>query len=527
MRLARKWEAPNRLIHRLPAMAAARNRQPGISMPFPDSMRPTALHHKSSSPPWSASGRDPDASLAECQPIHIPNPPPGATITVLFTPIGATLLGKRQHRLPLEMDAQAEIPCAVEPAATEVTLLVDYVYNSQLIGFARRKLPVLTPGTTSPVIKDPGGEPAALSTPNALAGVDLHVTITNIDDKELQWEFFGTALPPEGICKRKAIKNTREFAAQILSELNLNQNGVFAQQTLDNHSGRISDAIPEEFFDALRKVHTSVKRRPTILIHTDEIYVPWELAEVDPPLSAEYGYPILGAQAVVGRWLRDEKVPVPPPNDVPLTNVCVVASRYGFGTDQPELPEAIKEQKILKINLPRYGLRTSTREAKKPDLAKLFAEKAIPGTGIHFAVHGYNDPKANAQQLTLTDGEPLLPSTLAGRRKKGEPARFEFVFINACQVGTAGESLGQAAGFPGDLILAGAKAFLAPLWNVHDRTARSIAQKFYKQTLRKGISVAEFLADRRAAYVPEQTTTPLAYIFYGHPSLKVRAETNK
>ena len=470
---------------------------------------------------------DPDASLAESQPIHILNPPADAAITVLFTAIGATLLGERQHRLPLVMDAQAEILCAVEQAVTEVTLLVDYVYNSQLIGFAKRKLAVIIPGTTSPVIQDPGGDPASLSTPNALLDVDLTVSITNIDDKELQWEFFGAALPPKGIQKRKRIKNTRDFAAEIISELNLYQSGVFGERTLDNISGRISAAIPEEFFAALRKVHAAVKRRPTILIHTDEMYVPWELAAIDPPLSADYKCPFLGAQAVIGRWLRDEKVPVPPPNDVPLTKVCVVASRYGFGSDQPELPEAIEEQENLKIHLPRYGIRASTLEAKRPELEQLFAEEVTPGTGIHFAVHGYNDPKGNAQQLTLTDGQPLLPSTLAGRRKKGEPARFEFVFINACQIGTAGESLGQAAGFPGDLIVAGAKAFLAPLWNVHDETARLIAEAFYQQTLQDGISVAEFLSDRRATSDPKQTTTPLAYIFYGHPSLKVRAETNK
>ena len=129
-------------------------------------------------------------------------------------------------------------------------------------------------------------------------------------------------------------------------------------------------------------------------------------------------------------------------------------------------------------------------------------------------------PEQNEEYIVTADGKKLPPSMLAGGRE--ETARFDFVFINACQIGTAAELLGVAGGFPGALVGAGAKAFLGPLWNVQDTTARDIAEAFYQKTLQEGVSVAQFLSEQRQSYTPEKNTTPLAYVFYGHPRLRVR-----
>lgn len=464
--------------------------------------------------------QDPDPALLDNQPLHIENPPPDARIDILFNAIGAKVLGQRQHRLSLQMEAKAEIRCAVAADAQEVVLLVDYLYESQLIGTARRKIAVTVSGATPPPPEEPDGGPARMGTPHPAAEVDLTVTIANIGGT-LEWRFFAPAMRQKIDPIETRIDDTREFAAKLLLQLSEVPKGLLGERTLNNHAATIGDAIPQKFYDVLREVHTAVKRRPILLLHTDEMYVPWELARVDPPLSEAYGPSLLGAQAVVGRWLRHQKVPVPPPHDVGLTSMNVVASAYGRGTGQNQLPEALTEQNNLKSSLSDYGLGVIAFDATWPDMERLLNSKVTPGAAIHFAVHGSSEPEANDQVLLLADRAKLYPSTLAGARKEGEPPQFEFVFINACQVGTAGQYLGQAAGFPGALIRAGAKAFLAPLWNVHDGTARLIAEALYKETLQDGAPVAEFLSRQRAGYDPNETTTPLAYIFYGHPRMKI------
>ena len=98
------------------------------------------------------------------------------------------------------------------------------------------------------------------------------------------------------------------------------------------------------------------------------------------------------------------------------------------------------------------------------------------------------------------------------------------MFLNACQVGTAGASLGQASGFPGVLLKKGMLGFVAPLWEVHDTHARAFAEAFYKETLTNNRPVAEVLMELRKNYNYKESLTPLAYLFYGNPGLTLDYE---
>ena len=89
-------------------------------------------------------------------------------------------------------------------------------------------------------------------------------------------------------------------------------------------------------------------------------------------------------------------------------------------------------------------------------------------------------------------------------------------------VGTAASALGQAAGFPGDLIRGGAKGFIAPLWNVDDGLALEIAKRFYDAAFNGSRPLGEVLYDERQAYDHQNSTTPMAYIYYGHPLMRLR-----
>ncbi|WP_415098629.1 hypothetical protein [Micropruina sp.] len=78
---------------------------------------------------------------------------------------------------------------------------------------------------------------------------------------------------------------------------------------------------------------------------------------------------------------------------------------------------------------------------------------------------------------------------------------------------------------------AGARAFVAPLWNVNDTIAKDTALAFYAETIGKGRPVGDVMRELRArfttAFPQRDQTTPLAYAYYGHPGLILsRQETN-
>jgi CHAT domain-containing protein len=218
----------------------------------------------------------------------------------------------------------------------------------------------------------------------------------------------------------------------------------------------------------------------------------------------------------MGRWLENQHVMLPPAVEINVRQMTVVAAKYGLGSDQRELKEAVAEQSTLKETWKAMAF-----EAKRAELMAVVSGAIKPGHLIHFAVHGSSEPMANHQSLLLADKTTIPASALTGRYKCGDEPRFAFVFLNACYVGTAGESLGQAAGFPGILVRGGARGFIAPLWQVDDKLAREMAENFYEETFKQQKTVGEVLQSRRCRYDRDGSTTPLAYVYYGHPALRL------
>jgi CHAT domain-containing protein len=118
--------------------------------------------------------------------------------------------------------------------------------------------------------------------------------------------------------------------------------------------------------------------------------------------------------------------------------------------------------------------------------------------------------------------------TMAGR---------PFVFLNACQVGTGSEVLGDYSGIAAAFLNAGASGVIAPLWSVKDDIAKTVALEFYENTF-AGASVGESARAARAGFsspvsppgddnAAEDATadgpsaTFMAYQYFGHPSLRL------
>jgi CHAT domain-containing protein len=136
--------------------------------------------------------------------------------------------------------------------------------------------------------------------------------------------------------------------------------------------------------------------------------------------------------------------------------------------------------------------------------------------------------------LYLDDGTRVLSIGLRSARwaRKQRP----FLFVNACQVGSAGALLGEWSGFAGNSIHGGFGAFLAPLWSVIDEDAKDFALGFYHSMLAEQKTpeetlptAADVLRRLRGGYKSgtKLKATYLAYVFYGHPLLRVRHGAKK
>jgi hypothetical protein len=357
-----------------------------------------------------------------------------------------------------------------------------------------------------------------VSIPSAESAPDLTVRISADPavPGRLLWTFEtplpGIALPDEAI-EVHIGSDSQQFARQLVDRVNTKEGQPGLAVYLKGIGREIAAKVPDPCWTLLRQVHAAAARIPTVLILSQEPYVPWELALMDEPLIDPAAAPFLAAQAIVGRWVLRHGAKLPPPRDRTADRLAVIWGVYK-GPRWRRLTEAEAEAQHL---MAAYGA-MDVSAAMAPVLDCL--QGTPPADLLHFAVHGIYDPTGVQEGLALVDGSFLEPLHVSGVRMPGGP----FVFLNACQVGSGSRILGDYAGMAAAFLSAGASGVIAPLWSVKDTIAREIAERFYEQTL-AGVPPAEALRAARAA-VPMSgaaaSATGLAYQYFGHPSLKLR-----
>lgn len=321
----------------------------------------------------------------------------------------------------------------------------------------------------------PGNSPVEF--PPLQVPVDLILRIARVGGEEIRFDARskdGRQVGPF----TKRIGRTDDFAAR-LSKIQRRQNeadDVVARE-LSALGLEIAGVIPKELIDGEHALlgQTLQKRSPSILILTDETYIPWELALLSAA-AAPTGKRYLGEIAEVGRWPINDHQQTPRAN-LDINNIqAFAAESYSGSKTRQDLPEALNERKFLVDNF-----QAVSRDATRPAIDAWLGAAQKGDETVHMALHGYSDPRANDQNLVLGDGQLLTPNDLLGVRADGKPRAYSLVFLNACQSGTAGQTLGQAAGFPGVLARHGAGAIIAPLWEVKDHEARAFAEGFIRK----------------------------------------------
>ena len=449
-----------------------------------------------------------------------------------------------------------------DPATPSLTMLeVRYVLDGTVCGTAAKPIIVLAsnfPEVPTPPQPDPAlpGEEwlaaPAPATPVVLVAdelaPDLTIEITKPDRNAASGVYTCQLLSPHPLTTPRGPfptdlgQDAKTYAKSIVEEVRLFAGNDLLDNTLESIGRTVAQCLPRAVFDALAEVAARVApATPAVLIVSAEPFVPWELAWVEPPLdAARPSY--LGAQAVVGRWLRDADatagaaaVPRPathPVSQLTVRNMAVMAAWYKAESGLRRLAEAELEAKALVQQYDGVALAATSqamRQLLNATLERNFETIGAP-QAVHFAGHGDFDPgRPEGSALFLQDGVPLRSTLFRSAKYGGE--RQPLLFLNACMLGIGGELLGDMAGFPGNSLRGGFGAVLGALWEVDDYVAHAIAIEFWQRALppapARGEPIGKILQDLRAKYVPDApVSTYLSYVYYGHPRLHLQRAVN-
>ena len=402
-------------------------------------------------------------------------------------------------------------PPASDNQVREINVL--YSVDSQTMGLGIRPVRVLdglTPGAGLPPPLP--GVAGSLGVPLADEPPDLTVRILRGNEVgRLLWSFESphASLVDEGTTSIG--DDPDAFARTVISTIAAHEGRPTLALGLHGIGLTIAAKVPDEMWAALTTVITAVApRRPTVLLLSEEAYVPWELATMPTPLDpAVIGF--LGAQVTIGRWvLATDRPSLPPPRMVHVDGMIVISGRY----EQPgwsRLEHAEAEAAALVERYHAIGVDAVTDKVVGCLLGDPAAEV------LHFSLHGKYDPGSARQGLVLVDGDVIDPLVVKG----GALAHAPLVFLNACQVGTGQETLGDYAGLAESFLFAGASAVVAPLWSIDDAVASALAERFYSKAF-AGDPLAEIVRAERAAFGTgddSNSSTLVAFQFFGHPAM--------
>jgi CHAT domain len=454
------------------------------------------------------------------QPMTLPDRA-AFTLTVQVIVDGFTLRDGEAPTVELQVTPDQPYPAIVlhlsadsSPTLDSVRqLLAVFSVDGTIVGSATRVVMVVAKPTDLPNAAATIATGVDTALPTAAAQTaDLTITIGKGDDIEgrrLLWSYQSPHESVPGsteplVCTLGSKPD--EFARKLMKSLGAKQ-GPLLEPLIRGKAKRIGEVIPAPVHSAIRATAAAVGGPPTVLLQSADPYIPWELAHVEDPWLGSVPA-VLGVQAVVGRWALDTSGPTAEPaRQVSIRTMNVIRGLYQGVIGVNPLKHA--EQEALDLEA-AYG--AVIVDAKIESLVACL-EGEPPAQVLHFAIHGKFDPTGVQDGLILEDGS-VEPDVIVGFDLTHQP----FVFLNACQVGMAGETLGQYGGMAQAFVEAGATAVIAPLWSVKDDVARDISLRFY-QAVFSGMSPAEFLRAERAR--PSESGTNLAYVLYGHPLLEL------
>lgn len=283
---------------------------------------------------------------------------------------------------------------------------------------------------------------------------------------------------------------------------------------------------PPQFWTAYQQVlqtHQAQGHSPetlTLLFRTSDTHIPWELMPISEEVEEDKIPLLLGNAHRVGRWLIALETPMPEIN-LNLRGFALVAPIYV----QHPLPEAQEERHFIEQRYHPYPI------IETPEQFRTFMLDGQPtgGTGIlHFTGHGdCCTDEIRGNWLVLSDADDgdwydihAASNDLGNRLGKLRPT---LAFFNTTNVGrTAPGPVGSNGGWGRALLQQQYKGYIGPLWGIHDKHARDVAQTFYTLAIDSGLPLGEVMRQIRAKFAEDNRLfTYLAYLYLGHPLAKI------
>ncbi|MGI9000834.1 MAG: CHAT domain-containing protein [Pseudonocardia sp.] len=492
------------------------------------------------------------APEANAVPLIVPGADPLLEFTVQIVGFGFTFPEGIRRLLRVNRDDPetgfAEFTVVANSIIGEAmrSLEVSYEYRGNLCGQAWSEVLVMESQVAGDSVDSIRSGSSGLTVADHDTAPHLTVEIHGQDGSpELRFLFssrYGDLPRPDDSVRANLDRgSSRAFAIQLMAQIPTTPTESI-WEILRGAGRSVADVLPPEFWTLLQFVWRRARQDgevPTLLLVTADPWVPWELAwvddrHVDPGLLPK-PTSTLGALWQVGRWIppitRDrmgsDLPATPPERAIDVGGMAVVIGDYtGNGTG--ELPGAVQEGRDL---VTAYGARPLG--VADVDVGLLLAgrlvqdERPFHPAVVHFAAHGENNPQAQQYTGVVLRGDRKLDA-LAVRGSDLPRLSRPFVFLNACEVGTAGELLSTYAGLAGAFLVEGCRGFVAPLWKVGDEDARRVALNFYETALSQGISVGEAIRRIRGEFGPGSASlVSMAYVYYGHPQLELRMSSER
>jgi hypothetical protein len=264
-----------------------------------------------------------------------------------------------------------------------------------------------------------------------------------------------------------------------------------------------TDLYNRLFPDDLKRLYWEKLRDKvkSIMIISDEPWIPWELVRPFHPESLREEDGFLCEKFNLTRWLSGDG----PPDELSVT-------RFGLVIDIHNLDLANIEGNAIKKLF-------SDKAEEIP--AKLEAIYRLLRTGgysfLHFACHARHNPTdPDKSELLFDDNSVLIPKDLNGEKLAFGKDR-PFIFINACETGQGGYALTGHGGWAEAFLRRGkGSGFIGSMWEVSDQSAYRFAVEFYRQLL-NGKTLAESAKLARLQVRKAGDPTWLSYTVYGNP----------
>ncbi len=352
-----------------------------------------------------------------------------------------------------------------------------------------------------------------------IAGLDPYdLTITVADTGENDFRHFRVIVDAPAIGQHVEVPwNLSDKTDQIVSNYmkDFVAEGLNAPIRLAQLKGagvQLFRATPPEFQKSFWEMIDAGKPPKTILVVSDDPYIPWELMVPRRRVAGkvETRQP-LGVDFCIGRWIRDDYTS--PPQQIPLERTYVVAPNYVIASKN--LKYAPQEAAFVCSS---FKPSSAVDPADFDKIEEALRDKGV--TLLHFICHGTAD--ATQQTVYLRDMVNNLSASVVEGSDEFVTAFFRdhtFVFLNACEVGRTSPALVGVNGLPATFLRLGASGVVAALWSVKDDLAHQVAEKFYNTVLQQPQTpFAEILRDIRSqAYTGSAEDTYAAYCFYGSP----------